>query len=31
MLRIETHDHTMASTINRDINAGVQGVERAVV
>jgi len=31
MLRIEIHDHTMAATINRDINADVQGAERPVV
>jgi hypothetical protein len=24
MLRIEIHDHTMAATINRDINAEVR-------
>jgi len=24
MLRIENHDHTMAATINRDINAEVR-------
>src|SRR5215472_2992882 len=31
MLRIEIRHHTMASTIDRDINADVEGVERAVV